>query len=90
MYRPRNKNANADAPSRLPLPEAHPAERGEEELVLMLDVMDDAPVSSEQVRQWTAKDVTLSHVHEFVLKGWPAAVEPQFMPYFTRHLELSV
>lgn len=52
--------------------------------------MDDAPVTTDQVRHWTAKDVTLSHVHEFVLKGWPAAVEPQFMPYFTQRLELSV
>lgn len=51
--------------------------------MLMLDGMDDAPVTTEQVRRWTAKDVTLSHVHEYVLKGWPATVEPEFMPYFT-------
>lgn len=90
VYKPGKQNANADALSRLPLPEACPAEGGEEELVLMLDVMDDAPITTDQVRRWTSKDVTLSQVHEWALKGWPAAVEPQFMPYFSRRLELSV
>lgn len=66
VYKPGKQNANADALSRLPLPEECPAEGGEEELVLMLDVMDDAPITTDQVRQWTSKDVTLSQVHEWV------------------------
>ena len=75
--------------SRLPLPETLPAEE-EEDLVLMLDGMDDAPVATEQVKHWPAKDATVSHVQEYVLKGWPSIVEHKFMPYFTRRLELSV
>ena len=67
VYRPGRQHINADALSRLPLPETFPAEE-EEALVLMLDEMDDAPVTTEQVRHWTAKEVTLSHVHEYVLK----------------------
>lgn len=89
VYRPGHQHANADALSRLPLPESCPAE-GEEDQVLMLDVMDDAPVTTEQVKRWTATDATLSQVHGFVLRGWPSTVDPQFMPYFTRRLELSV
>ena len=89
VYKPGLQNANADALSRLPLPETPPVGR-EEEHVLMIDVMDDAPVNLEQVRQWTAKDVTLSRVHQYVLTGWPTSVEPQFTPFFTRRLELSV
>ncbi|XP_029904245.1 LOW QUALITY PROTEIN: uncharacterized protein K02A2.6-like [Myripristis murdjan] len=89
VYRPGKQHVNADALSRLPLPETFPAEE-EEDLVLMLDGMDDAPVTTEQVRHWTAKDVTLSRVHGYVLKGWPLTVEPECMPYFSRRLELSV
>ena len=89
VYRPGRQHINADALSRLPLPETFPAEE-EEDLVLMLDGMDDAPVTTEQVRNWTAKDATLSHVHEYVLKGWPSVVEPKFMPYFTPRLHMNV
>lgn len=85
VYRPGKQNANADALSTLPLPEACPTEGGEEELALMLDVMDDAPVSIEQMIQWTAKDATLSHVHEFVLKGWPATVSGTASPLLQHH-----
>lgn len=57
--------------------------------MLMLDVMDDAPVKKERVKKWTAKDVTLSRVHHYVLTGWSSTVELQLMPFFTRRLELS-
>lgn len=89
VYRPSQQNANADALSRLPLRESPPAGK-EEEQVLMMDLMDDTSVKKEQVRKWTAKDVTLSRVHHYVLTGWPSTVEPQLMPFFTRRLELSV
>ncbi|XP_022595499.1 uncharacterized protein K02A2.6-like, partial [Seriola dumerili] len=89
VYRPGKQHINADALSRLPLPETSPAEE-EEDLVLMLDGMDDALVTTEQIRHWTAKEVTLSRVQEYVLKGWPSTVEPELLPYFTRRWELSV
>lgn len=73
ISRPGKQNINADALSRLPLPETCPLEE-EEDLVLILNGMDTAPVTTEQERKWTAKDATLSRVE----------------PYFTRRYELSI
>ncbi|XP_062380634.1 uncharacterized protein K02A2.6-like [Sardina pilchardus] len=42
-----------------------------------------------KVRKWTARDVTLSQVHNYVLSGWPEIKDPQLMPYYSRKLELS-
>jgi hypothetical protein len=87
--KPGRYHGNADALSRLPVPEIIIQEE-ENYQVLMIDVLDDAPVNTAQIRQWTSKDVMLSQVHEFILKGWPTVTEPQIMPYYTRHLVLSV
>ncbi|XP_055721195.1 uncharacterized protein K02A2.6-like [Salvelinus fontinalis] len=89
IYKPGRYHGNADALSRLPVPEIISQEE-ENDQVLMIDVLDDAQVNTAQIRQWTSKDVTLSQVHAFILKGWPTVTEPQIMPYYTRRLALSV
>ncbi|RXN33535.1 putative protein K02A2.6-like protein [Labeo rohita] len=89
VYKPGKYHQNADALSRLPIP-------GEGELddandqVLMMDLMDDSPVNAVQIRRWTSHDITLSKVHEYVLKGWPEEVEPPLSPYYHRRDSLSV
>ncbi|KAJ8353390.1 hypothetical protein SKAU_G00209570 [Synaphobranchus kaupii] len=66
VYKPRKDHANADALRRLLIQDV---ERSGEMAgqVLMLDLMDDAPVSTTQIKHWTAKDVTLSQVYEYAL-----------------------
>lgn len=72
----------------MPLP--HTDEEDDSDQVLMLDVMEDPPITTVQVKQWTAKDKTLSQVLLWCLTGWPKEIETQFKPYSKRQLELSV
>ena len=73
-YRPGKDHGNADALSRLPLPEVQKAE-GPEERVLMLENSDITLVSADQVRSWTNRDAVLARVREMVQKGWPQEME---------------
>ncbi|XP_059420209.1 uncharacterized protein K02A2.6-like [Carassius carassius] len=88
IYKPGQEHTNADALSRLPLPQTE--EEDETEQVLMLEVMEDPPITTKQVRQWTAKDETLSQVLVWCLKGWPREVDAVYKPYSQIKLELSV
>ncbi|KAG1937540.1 retrotransposable element [Pimephales promelas] len=89
VYKPGKYHQNADALSRLPAPgEGEPDDTNDQ--VLMMDLMDDSPVSAAQIRKWTSHDITLSVVHEYILKGWPEKVEPQVLPYHHRRDALSV
>lgn len=89
VYKPGKHHTNADALSRLPVPEAAP-EKEMIERVLMMYVLDDTLVDTTQIKRWTAKDVTLSQIHEYTLKGWPAQTDACFKPYQQRKMELSV
>lgn len=60
IYKPGRYHGNADALSRLPLPEIIIQEE-ENDQVLMIDVLDDAPVNTAQIRQWTSKDRASDH-----------------------------
>lgn len=88
IYKPGQEHANADALSRLPLPQIE--EEDVEDQVLMLDVLEDPPITTKQLRQWIAKDETLSQVLVWCLKGWPREVDAKYKPYSQRKLELSV
>lgn len=61
-YKPGKHHANADALSRLPLPNTAPGKEMTER-VLMMDVLDDMLVDTTQIKRWTAKDVVLSQIH---------------------------
>lgn len=88
-YKPGKCHQNADALSRLPMPGNGEPDDNDDQ-VLMMELMDDLPVSAEQIKKWTKHDIILSQVHEYILKGWPSIVEPQFLPYFHRKDALSV
>ncbi|KAJ8370490.1 hypothetical protein SKAU_G00105180 [Synaphobranchus kaupii] len=88
VYKPGKDHSNADALSRLPVPERVEDDSLQGQ-VLMIDHMDDAPVNMSQIRKWTVKDTTLSLVHSYVLNGWPEVRDPRLRPYYTRRLELS-
>ena len=86
-YRPGSKIA--DALSRLPLP-THPSTIPQpQELINLMEIVDQSPLTSNQIKQWTARDPILSRVLEFVQKGWPHEMPPEeFAPYFRRKYEL--
>ena len=90
VYKEGNFHNNADALSRLPLPEK-PDLEGPEERVLMLASSDITLVTADQVKVWTDKDPVLSRVRELVHKGWPSEPkESEFAPYTVRKHELSI
>lgn len=88
IYKPGKEHANADALSRLPLPQTR--KEDDTDQVLMLEVMDDPPITTAQVKQWTARDEILPQVLVWCLKGWPREVDARYKLYSQRRLELSV
>lgn len=91
IYRPGLENGNADSLSRLPLPETPQSTPVPGDIINLMENITASPVDALKVKQWTARDPVLSQVMQFVLQGWPSAVEDnQLQPYFTRRNELSV
>ena len=81
----------ADALSRLPLPERPCAAPTPAEVVLMMEQLDEGPVTSAQVRAWTRRDKNLSRVVRFLETGrWPDSVPPELQPYSSRAEQLSL
>ncbi len=74
VYRAGKENANADALSRLPLPDTPASTPLPPETVFLLERLNDSPVSAKQIKIWTERDKVLSKVKRFVLQGWPPIV----------------
>ncbi|XP_056098696.1 uncharacterized protein K02A2.6-like [Rhinichthys klamathensis goyatoka] len=88
VYKPGKHHGNADALSRLPLPQP-PVTKEQEERVLMLENV--TLVSAAEMSRWTSRDPVLSRVAQFVQHGWPPPDgNPVFQPYAVRKTELSV
>ena len=91
IYRPGEQNGNADALSRLPLPVVPETTPIPGDIVHLLETINTSPVDATQVKLWTTRDPVLSQVLQFVLHGWPMAVDEEALkPYFARREELSV
>ena len=88
-YRSTTKHSNADAMSQLPLPDKPKTTPVPAELVLMIEKLDEAPISSKQVATWTQRDHVLSRVHQYIMLGWPKEADDEIKPYWNRRLELS-
>ena len=80
-YKPGNHHANADSLSRLPLPEtpAHISLPGE--TILLMDKLEEPPVTATQVKNWTDRDPVLSQVRQMLLKGWQDTEREEFQPF---------
>ena len=76
FYRPGSKMCNADALSRLPLPDCPTDSQipilGDVKLVI--NHLTTTLVTADQIKLWTEKDPTLSCIHHFVLHGWPSSI----------------
>ena len=90
IYKPGSQMVNADVLSRLPLPETPESVPIPGEIVLLMQNLENSPVTFNHLRQWTTKDPTLSKVHRLLLQGWQYSNDPDLKPYQVRHSELSV
>ena len=88
-WRQSEQHANADALSRLPLPEVPAQTTVPAELVLMVENLQDAPITASQIATWTRRDPVMARVLQFILEGWPERTDDQFRPYASKQLELS-
>ena len=89
VFRNTKAHANADALSRLPLPEEPLKTHEEPELVLLVEHLADSPVTAHDIQVWTRRDPKLSQVLHHVQKGWPSDGVPSLEPYSSRRLQLS-
>lgn len=87
VYRKGAQVANADALSRLPLPN----DTDESDYVHFFSAVEAVPLSAKRISDETQKDPVLSKVLMYVLNGWPSYVsEDNVAPFFSRKDELSV
>ena len=83
--------ANADALSRLPLPETTPQSSSDETVHYIIKQIEDQIISSKDIKTWTEKDPILSRVYRCILHGWPDDIpDDEMRPYSTRKDELSI
>ena len=90
VYRPGTEMANADSLSRLPLPDTPVSVPLPGETILLMETLHTSPISSEQLKNWSARDPVLSRVLETVRMGWQHLEGVEFKHYNSRGEELSV
>ncbi|XP_024921034.1 uncharacterized protein K02A2.6-like [Cynoglossus semilaevis] len=91
VYRAGKDNANADALSRLPLPETPVTTCVPPETIFLLEKLSETPVTAVQIKQWTERDPVMAKVKTYLLQGWPVVVESEELrPYVKRKNELSL
>lgn len=90
-YRVGRNNENADALSRLPLNVTPTSVPQVGETMHLMEHLEGTSINSHQIRDWTKRDPTLSHLVRFILEGWPtdSAME-QYATYSTKKSELTL
>jgi hypothetical protein len=89
-YRSTTEHGNADALSRLPLPEGA-NERPSEARLCNVRQIEMLPLTAQEVKLATRRDPILSKVISHSLRGWPNHVPKTMKPYYkNRVAELSV
>ena len=89
-FKPGNTHSNADALSRLPLPEKPTSTPQPQETIFLMENMDNSTITAKQIQLWTRRDRILSQVYRYTLNGWPKDTDPQLRPHKSRMAELSV
>ncbi len=95
-YRPTELHANADAMSCLPISagsqiiEPLAFLNTHYDCLFNLGQLEALPVTAKQISAATETDLLLSHVLQYVLKGWPKEVPDALKPFSTRRSELTV
>ncbi len=68
-WRTSAQHANADALSQLPLPETPAPSATPAELVLMVENLDDAPITALQIATWTRRDPVKAKIDRYTIDG---------------------
>ena len=68
-FRSTTNHGNADAMSHLPLPNQPSNTPVPSELVLLIENLNEAPITSDQIAEWTQKDPILSRVMQHIMLG---------------------
>ena len=89
VFRNTTAHANADALSRLPLPEEPATTAREPDLVLLAEHFAYSPVTSSDIQVWTRRDKKLSKVLQYVQQGRPTEGDLELEPYSSSQLKLS-
>ena len=90
-----SQNSNADALSRLPLPEDTITDNRinwvQDSTELLRNQVNQLPVTAKAISRETQWDPILSRVKKFTMEGWPLEedVGPEFLPFFRRRNELT-
>lgn len=85
-YRKGTLLGNADALSRLPLPEKVDVA----DCINYFNFKDEVPIDFQEVAKCTQKDPILSKVYEYVLSGWPNSINDENLKsYFNKRAELG-
>jgi len=89
QYRFGSKQANADACSKLPLPDVPTSIPQPAKTILVMEHLTNTPVSIKQINNWTCCDPVLSKVMHYVLHGWPKKVPNELKPFQNQSTELG-
>ena len=71
-WRASDAHANADTLRRLPLPQQQAHTTIPAELLLMVERLEEAPVTEKQVATLARRDQLLVTVYRYIQEGWPA------------------
>ena len=90
-YKPGVANGNADTLSRLPAAPAPEEVPQPGETVLLMEHLEGTTVTSQEIREWTKRDPTLTEVLRFTLESWPLTCSSEELTcYAKKKTELSV
>ena len=96
-HRAGSQNGNADALCRLLLQVKEPEVEAPGEVVLVMEQLDESPLTAQQIKAQTGKDPCLSVVRSWVMTGWLKSLsntvyadKEDFEAYWHRQNELTV
>ena len=82
---------NANSLSHHPLPVEPVVKQPPPEIVLLVDHLDNSPITAHQIQECTCKDPQLALIVQFVQQGWPSACPhpDKLAPFYEKRRELS-
>ncbi|KAG8174243.1 hypothetical protein JTE90_025808 [Oedothorax gibbosus] len=91
VYRKGSLHSNADACSRLPVEATRiPSTPRPADVVLLLDAIDDCPVTVQHFQRELDANPIFMIVKEYIHRGWPKLVDGELRPFWMCRAELSV
>ena len=89
-YRRSELHGNADALSRLVKGASVIEEPDQAEEDSVFSFVEELPLTAQEIKEETRRDLTLGKVSEYVMSGWRDDISDELQPFFTRREELSV